>query len=37
MNEWDQFHWHRVTVYGDVKEPVREMAKALGMKVVEEA
>ncbi|MBI5568386.1 MAG: hypothetical protein HY914_00420, partial [Desulfomonile tiedjei] len=26
MNEWDQWGWHRVTVYGDVKEPVRELA-----------
>ncbi|MCR4412627.1 MAG: hypothetical protein NUV77_09410 [Thermoguttaceae bacterium] len=37
MKEWDQWGWHRVTVYGDVKEPVFELAKALGMKVVEEA
>ena len=37
MNYWDQWGWHRVTVYGDVKEPVCEMAKALGMKVVLEA
>jgi hypothetical protein len=37
MNEWDQWSWHRVTVYGDVKEPVRELAKALKLKVVEEA
>lgn len=34
---WDQWGWHRVTVYGDVKEPVRAMAKALGLKVIEEA
>lgn len=37
MNEWDQWGWHRVTVYGDVREPVTELAKALGMKMVEEA
>ena len=37
MCEWDQWSWHRVTVYGDLKEPVAEMAKALGMKVVKEA
>lgn len=37
MNYWDQWGWHRVTVYGDVKEPVQEMARALKMKVVEEA
>ncbi|MFP4055259.1 MAG: hypothetical protein ACLF0G_00140 [Candidatus Brocadiia bacterium] len=34
---WDRFGWHRVTVYGDVKEPLVEFAKALGLAVVEEA
>jgi len=37
MNEWDQWGWHRVTVYGDVKEPIQELAKTLGLKMVEEA
>ena len=37
MNHWDQWGWHRVTVYGDVKEPVHELAKALGFQVIEEA
>lgn len=37
MNEWDQWGWHRVTLYGDLVEPVREMAKALKMRVVVEA
>jgi len=37
MNEWDHWGWHRVTVYGDLKEPVRQMADALKMRVVEEA
>jgi hypothetical protein len=32
---WDR--WHRVTVYGDVKEPVAEFARGLGLKVIEEA
>ena len=32
---WDR--WHRVTVYGDVKEPLAEFAKGLGLKVIEEA
>ena len=32
---WDS--WHRVTLYGDVKEPLSELGKALGLKVVEEA
>lgn len=37
MSEWDQWGWHRVTVYGDVKEPVAQMADALKLKVLEEA
>jgi hypothetical protein len=31
------FDWHRVTVYGDVKEPLIEFAKALGLRIIEEA
>ncbi|MBI4327500.1 MAG: twin-arginine translocation signal domain-containing protein [Chloroflexi bacterium] len=34
---WDQWGWHRVTFYGDLKEPVYALAEALGWKVVEEA
>ncbi|MEP0843709.1 MAG: hypothetical protein HRF43_13475, partial [Phycisphaerae bacterium] len=37
FNLWDQWGWHRVTVYGDAKEPIADLAKALKMKVVEEA
>jgi hypothetical protein len=37
LGEWDRWGWHRVTFYGDLKEPVVELAKALGMKVVQEA
>jgi hypothetical protein len=37
FNQWDSFGWHRVTVYGDVKEPLTEFAKALGLTVIEEA
>ena len=37
LGEWDRWGWHRVTFYGDLKEPIGELAKALGMKVVEEA
>ena len=37
MNEWDQWGWHRVTFYGDLKEPVYALAAGLGYKVVEEA
>jgi len=36
FHQWDRFGWHRVTVYGDVKEPLIEFGKALGLKVVEE-
>jgi hypothetical protein len=35
--EWDQWGWHRVTMYGDLKEPVFALADALGWKVLEEA
>ena len=35
--EWDQWGWHRVTVYGDLRKPVFELADALGWKVLEEA
>jgi hypothetical protein len=37
FGEWDQWGWHRVTVYGDLKKPVFELADALGWKVLEEA
>jgi hypothetical protein len=37
LGEWDRWGWHRVTFYGDLREPVGELAKALGMTVVEEA
>ncbi|MBN2313442.1 MAG: hypothetical protein JXM79_05895 [Sedimentisphaerales bacterium] len=34
---WDQWGWHRVTYYGDLKEPIYGLADALGYKVIEEA
>jgi len=34
---WDQYGWHRVTFYGDLLEPVGELAKALNFRFVEEA
>jgi len=37
FDQWDQFGWHRVTVYGDVAEPLAEFGKALGLEVIEEA
>ncbi|MBK8979593.1 MAG: hypothetical protein IPM29_27135 [Planctomycetes bacterium] len=35
--EWDRYSWHRVTVYGDVREPLEELAKATGLEFVHEA
>jgi hypothetical protein len=37
MLHWDKCGWHRVTFYGDLREPVCRLAEALGMKVIEEA
>ncbi|MFC2123511.1 hypothetical protein ACFLU5_01770 [Bacteroidota bacterium] len=34
---WDKWSWHRVTYYGDLKEPAYELADATGFKIVEEA
>jgi hypothetical protein len=34
---WDQWGWHRVTCYGDLKAPVEEFAKAKGLSIVPEA
>ena len=37
FTQWDQWGWHRVTYYGDLKQPVYALADALGYKVLEEA
>jgi hypothetical protein len=37
FTQWDQWGWHRVTVYGDLKESVHALADAMGWKLVEEA
>ena len=37
FTEWDQWGWHRVTYYGDLKEAVFALADAIDWKVVEEA
>jgi len=37
FTQWDQWSWHRVTFYGDLKEDVFALADALGYTVVEEA
>jgi hypothetical protein len=35
--QWDQWGWHRVTCYGDLKQPAYSLADTLGWKVIEEA
>ena len=37
FSQWDLFGWHRVTMYGDVQEPLIEFGKALGLEIVHEA
>jgi hypothetical protein len=37
FSAWDQWGWHRVTCYGDLKESVYALAESLGWQVVEEA
>ena len=37
FTQWDPWSWHRVTFYGDIKEPVFALADTLGYKIVEEA
>lgn len=34
---WDQWGWHRVTFYGDLRQPMMALAQELGYKVIEEA
>ena len=34
---WDEWSWHRVTCYGDLKAPVEEYAKARKLPVITEA
>lgn len=37
FTQWDQWGWHRVTCYGDLKEPIFALADAMGYTVLEEA
>jgi hypothetical protein len=37
LNYWDQWSWHRVTFFGDLKKPVYNIAALMGFEVVEEA
>jgi hypothetical protein len=36
FTEWDRWGWHRVTFYGDLREPVFALADAIGWTVVRE-
>jgi len=36
-NYWDEWGWHRVTYYGDLKRQVGHIAALLGIEVIEEA
>jgi hypothetical protein len=33
---WDKWGWHRVTFFGDLREPVHALADAIGWKIVRE-
>jgi hypothetical protein len=37
FTQWDRWGWHRVTCYGDLREPLFALADSLGWQVVEEA
>jgi len=37
LDEWDQWGWHRVTVYGDYKRAVQNVAELIDFDVIEEA
>jgi hypothetical protein len=37
FNYWDQWSWHRVTFFGDLKKPVYNLATLMGFEVIEEA
>lgn len=37
LGEWDQWGWHRVTVYGDHKKEIEDYAALMGMEMVYEA
>jgi len=37
FTEWDEWGWHRVTFYGDLKDPAYALAEAMGWKIKEEA
>ena len=36
FTQWDQWGWHRVTFYGDLKDPIYALAEEMGYKLLEE-
>jgi hypothetical protein len=36
MGEWDRWGWHRVTFYGDLKQPLETISALLGFTMVPE-
>ena len=37
LDHWDEWGWHRVTFFGDLKRPVYDIASLIGFEVIEEA
>ncbi len=37
LDYWDEWGWHRVTFFGDLKRPVYDIASLIGFEVIEEA
>ena len=37
FNYWDEWGWHRVTFFGDLRKPVYNIATLMGLEVIEEA
>ena len=37
FHQWDRFAWHRVTAFGDLREPLEAVADALELEVIQEA
>ena len=37
FTKWDTWSWHRVTFYGDLRDPVFALADRMGWKIIEEA
>ncbi len=37
FSHWDTWGWHRVTFYGDLRQPVQHLARLTGFEIVDEA